>query len=243
MILNYVQLGDFSAARRLVEDWLRQGAIPNDVLGTDPLLLNISIGRLENGAGNFEAAVRAFETALAIFREDWHGRLFPHVGWGLGLAYTLAGRIPEGLQQFDRAAEIAARLGSRSLMDLRLLHHGRGLLEAGRYEEAARLATEVLTLARKSAIRPAEAGALALLGEIAMRQEPVLEKEMERYVLDALALAETLEMRPLAARCHLRLAWLYERTGGPDRDRHEASARSLLAEMGDHVKLDAAGVY
>jgi hypothetical protein len=52
---------------------------------------------------------------------------------------------------------------------------------------------------------------------------------MERHVSDARVLAETLEMRPVAARCHLRLAWLYQRIGRPESDRHAAMASSVSA--------------
>jgi hypothetical protein len=50
-------------------------------------------------------------------------------------------------------------------------------------------------------------------------------------------------MRPLAVRCHLRLAWLYDKTRRPDHENYAAAARSLLKQMGGDVKLDAAGVY
>jgi hypothetical protein len=49
-------------------------------------------------------------------------------------------------------------------------------------------------------------------------------------------------MRPLAAHCHLRLAWLAERTDVRDRESHEAAARSLLASMGGVVRLDPVGL-
>ena len=101
--------------------------------------------------------------------------------------------------------------------------------------------TAGLERSRKGGIRPVEAGALALLGEIAKRQGHP-NQEMEHRVLDALALAETLEMRPLAARCHLLLAWLYHKGNRPpERENHETAARSLIQQIGC-VKLDAAGV-
>jgi len=68
-----------------------------------------------------------------------------------------------------------------------------------------------------------------------MAYEPV-----EHELREALALAEALEMRPLAARCHLRLAWLSKRAGHGDREAHQAAARSLLEEMGGHITLSAA---
>jgi hypothetical protein len=76
-----------------------------------------------------------------------------------------------------------------------------------------------------------------------MRRDPDDHAETERHLLHALELAEALEKRPLVAWCHQRLAWLYERTGSPDRERHAAAARSLLAQMGHPLSLDAAAVH
>jgi tetratricopeptide (TPR) repeat protein len=241
MTSNYLQLGEFATAMRLVEEWTQRNALQDDLLGTHALLLHISQGKLQNGIGNFEMAVAAFETAGAAYRDDCHGHFHTPFAWGLGLAYALAGRISQALVQFASAEAHAEKIGSTAYMHTRLRHVACGLIEAGRYDEAARMATEAITLSRKGGIRPVEAGALALLGEINKRQgQP--SQEMERRVLDALALAEALEMRPLAARCHLLLAWLYDkRRRPPERENHATAARSLIQQIGC-VRLDAAGV-
>jgi hypothetical protein len=117
------------------------------------------------------------------------------------------------------------------------------LIAAGRIEEATRVAGEALTLAREGGNRPSAAGAHGLLGEVAWRRDPVDLEAMERHVQEALALAELLEMRPLAARCHLRLAALNERSGRREHERHAAAAAQLLQQMGKPKSLDAAGVH
>ncbi len=57
--------------------------------------------------------------------------------------------------------------------------------------------------------------------------------ETERSYRGALTLAETLEMRPLQARCRLGLGKLFRRTGRLDEARAELStAIAMLREMG-----------
>jgi len=242
MTFNYVQLGEFAAGTRLIEEWMQRNIGQDDVLGTHALLLHISQGRLQTGIGNFEMAITAYETAVAAYRDDCHGHFHTPYAWGLGLAYALGGRIRDALEQFERAEAYAKRVGTTAFMVSRLRYVAGGLIEAGRYDEAARMATDAITLSRKGGIRPAEAGALALLGEIAKRQGHP-NQEMEHRVLNALALAETLEMRPLAARCHLLLAWLYDkRSQPPERENHAMAARLLIQQIGC-VKLGAAGVF
>jgi hypothetical protein len=124
-----------------------------------------------------------------------------------------------------------------------LLHFGRALLNAGRVDDAAQMARDAFTTNSKNGKRPSEAAALGLLADVAMRREPLPASEIEELLLKALTLAEPLEMRPLAARCHLRLASLYARLGRADADHHRAVAESLLDQMGRPRSLEAAGVH
>jgi DNA-binding SARP family transcriptional activator/tetratricopeptide (TPR) repeat protein len=243
IVLNYVQLGEFDVGMRLVADSLKERDPLDDPLGTSRMITNISLGKLHNGRGDFDAAVRAYEAALAIYREDCHGNYYRPLGWGLGLAYALAGRVGEGVELLERADAAHRNIGSNTLRPMLLLHLGRALIESGRVDDAAQSASEALKLAREGGNRLSEAGALGLLAEVARRREPVPEEEMKHYLLSALALADQLEMRPLAARCHLRLAWLCQRTGRPESDRHAATAALLLEQMGKPRSLDAAGVH
>jgi hypothetical protein len=66
----------------------------------------------------------------------------------------------------------------------------------------------------------------------------------ERHLRSALILAEELEMRPLVARCHQRLAWLWERNGD-ESPATVITARSLgsLSEDMRIVDLAAAGMH
>jgi DNA-binding SARP family transcriptional activator len=244
MMINFMQLGEFDAGRRVAESSFREADTLNDPLGTLRLHAYVGLGKLETCAGDLGAAVRAYESAWALYREDFHGDIVYPTLWGLALAYVLTGRAGKGFALFDRAAEIQREAGDSSVFPyVRLLHHALALITVGRLEDADRVAAEALSLARERGNRPSEAGAHGLLGEVARLRDPCDHESMKHHIQAALTLAEALEMRPLAARCHSRLAWLQDRIGGTERDRHAAASRWLLDRMGEHVKVDAAGVH
>jgi uncharacterized protein (DUF2225 family) len=78
---------------------------------------------------------------------------------------------------------------------------------------------------------------------LVIRRDPPDHAAVERQVLEALKLAESFEMRPIVARCHMRLAWLYERLDRREYENHAAAAQSLLEHFGRPRSLDAAGVH
>jgi tetratricopeptide (TPR) repeat protein len=86
-------------------------------------------------------------------------------------------------------------------------------LAAGRLAEASRTARQGLELSRAGKQRGYEADTLLVLGEIRARVQPPDTTGAEESYRQALALAEELEMRPLAARCHLGLGRLYRLSG------------------------------
>jgi tetratricopeptide (TPR) repeat protein len=80
---------------------------------------------------------------------------------------------------------------------------------SGRLEEALQAARRGLELSRAGKQRGYEADTLHILGEIQACQQPPDEAGAEESCRQALALAEELGTRPLAARCHLGLGRLY----------------------------------
>ena len=103
---------------------------------------------------------------------------------------------------------------------------------AGHLEKALALAEEALALTRTHQERGNEAYALRLLGEIAAHRTPMDVDKAAAHYRQALALAEELGMRPLAAHCHLGLGVLYQRVGKRARARAALStAVELLRAM------------
>jgi tetratricopeptide (TPR) repeat protein len=110
---------------------------------------------------------------------------------------------------------------------------GDAYLITGRHDEALQVAAQALDLSRKHNFRASQAYALQLLGVIHAQQGDRGAEEATAHFRQALALAETLEMRPLQARCHLGLSKLYRRMGRSDEAHAELGrAAEMLCEMG-----------
>ena len=110
---------------------------------------------------------------------------------------------------------------------------GEAWLGAGHFDEASRLAAEAVALARERGERGDEGWALHLTAEIAARRGPPDAAEATVAYRKALAIAEGLEMRPLAARCRLGLAALLGSAGEVLEARAQlARASELFAALG-----------
>jgi hypothetical protein len=82
---------------------------------------------------------------------------------------------------------------------------------------------------------------MRLRGEIASCCDPPDLHQGESHYRQALALAEELGMRPLAAHCHLGLGKLYRRSSEPARaEEHLATAMAMYREMGMGFWLEKA---
>jgi tetratricopeptide (TPR) repeat protein len=111
----------------------------------------------------------------------------------------------------------------------------------GNLDDAARLAEQVLALARERGERGHEGWALRLLGEIACRREPPDHGKSEEQYQAALGIAEALGMRPLKAQCELGLGRCWRSAGKPAEARERlAAAVALLREMDMQLWLEQA---
>jgi hypothetical protein len=93
------------------------------------------------------------------------------------------------------------------------------------------LASRALDLAERHGERGYLVYAHGALGEASMALEPPDYLRAERHWLAAAALSRDLDMRPMAARCHLGLGMLSRLLGRPDAADRLTNAVSLLAEM------------
>jgi hypothetical protein len=110
---------------------------------------------------------------------------------------------------------------------------GEACVLAGEFSEARSHGEHALTLARERHQRGYEGYALRLLGEVAALSTPRDAQVAETRYREALALADQLGMRPLAARCHLGLAGLLEQAGQCDVAAAESGvAAAMMREMG-----------
>ena len=186
-----------------------------------------AVGFFHLRRGDLDRAVPTLEAALELDQRA-QSTWVELVRAALGYAYLLAGRVDEGFPFLEPQKDFRR-------MDQALQVHwlAEANLLTGRIDEAARLATEVLALARAHHEHGHEAWALRLLGEIALRREPLDADSAERTYRQSIAIADRLEMRPLVAHCRWGLARLYRRAGWPDPAREELQAGlALFRAMG-----------
>jgi len=182
------------------------------------------IGFLSLRKGDLSRAIPVLERCLDLCRvfnvmSFW----FLETASALGCAYACAGRVAEALPLLEEAEQTGAAMGTVGGHALRVGYVSEAYLLAGRMEEAVQLAGRALDLARDHKERGYQAWALRILGEIAAHQDPPEIEPATHHYRQALALAEELGMRPLAAHCHLGLGTLYAKTGQREQARAELS--------------------
>jgi tetratricopeptide (TPR) repeat protein len=202
----HAELGTFTEGSALAEEGLRIA----EAIGHPGSRMAASwgIGLLSLRYGDLRRALPQLERAIGICQDADLPTWFPRIAAALGAAYTLGGRIADAVPLLTQAMEQAAAMesvyqaqGSLSLGEAQVL--------AGLLEEAQALAEQALAFTRAHQERGHEAYTLRLLGDIATRREPPEHEQAEAYYRQALALADELGMRPLAAHCHLGLGTLY----------------------------------
>jgi len=198
----------------------------------------LSVVVASDGLGYVYIVKGEFSTAISILERGLHlaERLQIH-GWSnslmcrLGYAYALTGRGTEGIALMVASLDrIATTRGGHAKATTWLAE---GYLLSGQIDDALRLASEALDLARRLGERGYEVMALHRLAEVVGRRDPPdVETAIGRY-REATTMATELGMRPLAAHCHLGLGKLYRRTGKRDEARgHLATATTMYREMG-----------
>ena len=192
-----------------------------------------SLGRIHLGRGDFTQGRELLERALPLCEGGRFPIYLPRVLSSLGVAYGGTGRPADASALLERAVAEARTIGLLYGHAMILTHVGDRCLEAGRLADARVAAEEALRLARAHGERGDEAWILHLVGGIDAA-EHVGDVELAAVGFgQALALAETLGMRPLQARCGLGLGALYRRAGRPALARtHLERAVTLLRATG-----------
>jgi tetratricopeptide (TPR) repeat protein len=161
--------------------------------------------------GDLAEAIPLLERAARVSK-TWDLRLlFAPQASTLGWAYALSGRMDEARAILEESA--AFRVPAFFLARWGEIAQAAGSLLVGKLAEAAAGASAAAEAAAERGFRGDHAHALALLGEISARRDPPDVAEAEDRIRRALALADELGMRPLAAHCHLDLGALQRRRG------------------------------
>jgi tetratricopeptide (TPR) repeat protein len=226
----HAELGTFAEGRALGDEGLQ---IAEAVAHSGSLIwAYYGIGLLSLRQGDLLRALPLLERAVGLCQDADSPGLFPFVAAALGAAYTLGGRVADGVPLLTQALEQTMTMGIVGYQALCSLPLGEAHLLAGRLEEAHALTEDVLALARAHQERGHQAYALRLLGDIAAHRDPLESAQAEAHYQQALALAEELDMRPLVAHCHQALGTLYCKVGQREQSRAElATAIELYRTM------------
>ena len=187
--------------------------------------------------GDLGPAMKMLELAVDRSRTSGLPVVYPAAASMLGLAHALAGRHAEAVALLDGAI---ARAGSGWSHSLPFACLAEVYLLAGRAGDAEREATRALEFARAKGERGVEAWILRLLGEVGLHADPPRASALDAYG-EALDLAAQLDMRALAALCHLGMGALHQRLGAGARAREDLrTAAAMLQELGMTLWLEEA---
>ena len=215
------ELGEFIEGRRLGLEALRASETLDH--HACKVTAHWATGLLYTRQGMLDKAVTILETGLELSRQfDLLDHYFRSIASVLGTAYALLGRVDEALALLDRAIE-----GYLERNEVpRFAWISEALVLARRPDEARARAEQALAVYQDIGDRCYEGWALRLLGEIEVAAGNADVAAAEDHLHAALALADTLELRPLAARCRLDLGLLHQRAGGGGRARGELDCAS-----------------
>jgi tetratricopeptide (TPR) repeat protein len=170
--------------------------------------------------GEFHQAISWLERGLEVCRVWDFPLLFYLVSSNLGYAYVLTGRVSEALPLLEQSVSTEAIGFLRNRV---LVWQSEAYLRLGRLDEALAIAVRSLEICRAHAQQRDQAWALRLLGEIYAHRQPPEAELAEAAYREALALADTLGMRPLQAHCRRGLGALYAVTDQVEQARTELS--------------------
>jgi class 3 adenylate cyclase/DNA-binding winged helix-turn-helix (wHTH) protein/tetratricopeptide (TPR) repeat protein len=207
----YAELGMFAEGRGCGEEGLQ---IAEAVAHPGSLMIAYyGLGLLALRQGGLHRGLPLLERAVGICQGADLPGFFPRTAWALGAGYILDGRVADAMSLLTPAREQSITMGRAHYETLCSLPLGEAQMLGGCLVEAQALAERALALARTHQERGNEAYALRLLGAIAAQGDASERTQAEVHYLQALALAEELGMRPLAAHCQRGLGTLYSQMG------------------------------
>jgi class 3 adenylate cyclase/tetratricopeptide (TPR) repeat protein len=190
--------------------------------------------------GDLGRAIAMLERGLGLCR-DWNIPVwFSYVASHLGCAYAQSGRVADSLTLLRQVVGQDRAVRRTVDYSLWVAWLSEASLLADRMTDAADLARHALDLSREHNERGHHAWALRTLAEVSAHQAPPESETVERY-RQAMALADDLGLRPLAARCHLGLGKFYRRTGKREESQeHLTVATAMYREMDMRFYLEQA---
>jgi class 3 adenylate cyclase/tetratricopeptide (TPR) repeat protein len=183
----------------------------------------LGLASLNDLRGDLSQAARLLERTVALCRERTITIWIPLATASLGHVYASSGRLEEGMSWLQQGLTAFESTETRLFHSLSVVQLGEAYLLADQAEDARACAARAVRLARERGEPGHEAWALRLLGEMAAHQDRPDGATAEAHYGAAIALAEELGMRPLAAHCHRGLGTLHAKIGRLEQARAELS--------------------
>jgi tetratricopeptide (TPR) repeat protein len=225
------ELGDFAEGRGVGEEAMRLAEVAEQPYSMAIAL--VGVGFLSRRQGDVHRAIPILERSLGLCQSANIALFLPIIASILGTAYALARRMVEALPLLAQTLERVAVGRSLPYHTLMLTELSEALLLVGRVDEASTLVGRLLTLSRTHPGSGYQAHAYRLLGDVAMRREPLDVEQAATHYQQALALAEELGMRPLQAHCHRGLGTLYAKM-----DRREQARTALVTAIAMYTSME-----
>lgn len=236
LISSLAELGEFDRAQRFAEEAVEIALAANHVYSL--AFSYYGLGTVLALRGEVSRGITVLEQGLELCRSWILPLMLPLLGTSLGYAYRLDDRVDEAivlLEETERASSAMQRVGGLAMTLVRL---GEAYLWKLRTADAEQCARRALGLARKHDERGHEAYALRLIAELGVTDAPLL-NECETNFLEALRRAEELDLRPLAAQCHLGLGKRYQRIGRQaSAEQHFSAGAALFRQLGLQLSLE-----
>ena len=151
-----------------------------------------------------------FERAVAFCRGYEILNIYRSVAAKLGTAYVRCGRAEEAIAILEPVTDLNDYLKGGTYIWLWLfLGLGEAYLATDRIEDALVYVNKGLDLTGATNEHPHHAYALRLLGHVQAKQGAKFRLKAERSYREAIARAESCDMRPMVAHCHSALGKLY----------------------------------
>jgi tetratricopeptide (TPR) repeat protein len=226
-------LGDFDEADRVAtraRELAEQGKNPYSQAIATSIAGFVWLAR-----GQLDRALPLLEASLAACRDKQLVLWQPVPSSMLGVAMARAGRGDRAVRLLDDGVARTAALGVNAYLARWTAYLAEGQLAAGHVDRARAMAERARGLAAAHREQGHEAEALLLLAEAEAGADP---EAAARHRREALAIAEELDLQPLAVRCHLGLA---SPAAAPrERVAHLVKAVELGAAMSLGLWLDRA---
>jgi tetratricopeptide (TPR) repeat protein len=235
-VSSLAELGEFDRALRFAEEAVEIAQAANHVYSL--AFSYYGLGTLLTLHGEVSRGITVLEQGLELCRSWILPLMLPLLGTSLGHAYCLADRVDEAiliLEETERESSAMHRNGGLAMTVVRL---GEAYLRKLRTADAEQCARRALALARKHGEHGHEAYALRLIAEFGVADSPLI-SESETNFLQALGMAEDLDLRPLTAQCYLGLGKRYRCIGKQaSAEQHFNAAAALFRQLGLQFSLE-----